>query len=125
MRHSLATEGSATEQEGGRKGFKTFNARARSGYGIVFKFKNGSQRLFEYSDLVDAEYNPDLGGIMLEGIGKRVTVIGTNLITLFEDIADHRLGEVTEQHEPVHMEAAVAKTGEAYIRQLIWERLTG
>ena len=125
MRHSLATDGPATEQDGGRKGYKTFNARTRNGYGIVFKFKNGSQRLFEYSDLVDAEYSPDLGGIMLEGIGKRITLLGTNLIGLFEDIADHRLGEVTEQHEPVLMEAALAKEGEPYIRQMIWERLTG
>ena len=125
MRPSLAIEGSANEQDGARKGYRTFNAKTRSGYGIVFKFKNGSQRLFEYSDLVDAEYNPDLGGIMLEGIGKRITLIGTNLVSLFEEIADHRLGEVTEQHEPVHMEAAVAKTGEPYIRQLIWERLGG
>lgn len=125
MRRSLATDSSAIEQEGGRKGYRSFNDRTRHGYGIVFKFKTGARRLFEYSDLVDAEYNPDLGGIILEGIGKRITLIGTNLVDLFDLIADHQLGEVTEQHEPAHMEAALAKAREPYIRQLIWERLAG
>ena len=120
MRRSLATD-----QEAGRKAYRTFSERTRLGYSIMFKFKNGSRRLFEYSDLVDAEYNPDLGGIILEGIGKRITLIGTNLVNLFDLIADHQLGEVIEQHEPAHMEAATAKAGEPYIRQLIWERLTG
>jgi hypothetical protein len=119
MRRSLATD-----LEAGRKAYRTFSEKSRLGYGIVFKFKNGSRRLFEYSDLIDAEYNPDLGGIILEGIGKRVTLIGTNLIGLFDLIADHQLGEVIEQHEPPHMENITAKSGEPYIRQLIWERLS-
>ena len=120
MRRSLATD-----QEGGRKAYRTFSERSRLGYGIVFKLKNGTRKLFEYSDLIEAEYNPDLGGIILEGIGKRITLIGTNLVGLFDLIADHQLGEVIEQHEPVHLEAATAKAGEPYIRQLIWERLSG
>jgi hypothetical protein len=120
MRRSLATD-----QESGHKAYRSFSERSRLGYSIVFNFKNGSRRLFEYSDLVDAEYNPDLGGIILEGIGKRVTLVGTNLAGLFDLIADHQLGEVTERHEPPHLEAALAKTGQPYIRELIWERLTG
>jgi hypothetical protein len=122
MRRSLGTD-----QDGARKGYRTFNERSsnRLGYGIVFKFKNGTRRLFEYSDLVDAEYNPDLGGIILEGIGKRITMLGTNLVGLFDEIADHQLGEVIEQHEPPHMEAELAKQSEPYIRELIWERLSG
>ena len=73
--------------------------------------------------LVDAEFNPDLGGIILEGIGKRVTILGVNLQGLYELIIDHEIGEVIERHEPEHLMADVAKRGEAYVRELMWERL--
>ena len=117
MRRSLGTNG-----DGAAKAFRTFTER-KLGFAIDFRFENGQRRAMSYADLVDAEYNPDLGGIILEGIGKRVTILGINLEGLYELILDHDVGEVVERHEPEHMAEAVAKAGDAYIRQLMWERV--
>lgn len=102
--------------------FQVFTQR-KIGFAIDFRFENGHRRAFSYADLVDAEFNPELGGIILEGIGKRVTILGINLDGLYELLLDHEVGAVVERHEPEHMMAAVAKRGEAYVRQLLWERL--
>lgn len=118
MRRSLGTS-----PEGGQsRAFRTFSERPL-GFAINFKFENGHRRALSYADLVDAEYNPDLGGIILEGIGKRVTIYGINLESVYERILDHEIGEITERHEPEHLMASVAKTGEPYVRELMWERI--
>jgi len=116
MRRSLGTS-----SNGEVKAFRNFTER-KLGFAIDFRFENGRRRALSYADLVDAEYDPDLGGIILEGIGKRVTILGINLEGLYEQILDHEIGEVIERHEPEHMAASIAKAGEAYVRELIWER---
>ncbi|MEO1564314.1 MAG: hypothetical protein AAFR98_12825 [Pseudomonadota bacterium] len=116
MRRSLGTS-----LDGGElTAFRTFCDRPL-GFAINFKFENGHRRALAYADLVGAEYNPDLGGIILEGIAKRVTVLGLNLEGLYEQILDHDVGEVTEKHAPEHLMAEIAKTGTPYIRQILWE----
>lgn len=103
--------------------FQVFTQR-KIGFAIDFRFEKGHRKGFSYADLVDAEYNPDLGAIILEGIGKRVTIYGINLEGLYELLLDHEVGAVVERHEPEHMMAAVAKRGEAYVSRLQWDRLT-
>ena len=51
-----------------------------------------------------------------------MTILGINLEGLYEQILDHEIGEVVERHEPEHMAASIAKAGEAYVRELMWER---
>ena len=119
MRRSL---GSEQGPDAGQAAFRVFKER-RIGFAINFKFENGHRRALSYADMVDAEFNPDLGGIILEGIGKRVTILGFNLEGLFEMILDHEIGEVTERHAPEHQMDVVADRGEAYVRQLMWERV--
>lgn len=120
MRRSLGSEDKPTAV--GPAAFRVFNNR-KIGFAIDFKFESGHRKALSYADLVDAEYNPDLGGIILEGIGKRVTILGINLQGLYELLLDHEIGEVVERHEPEHMMATVANRGEAYVRELMWERL--
>ncbi len=119
MRRSL---GSEQGPETGSAAFRVFKER-KIGFAINFKFENGHRKAMSYADVVDAEFNPDLGGIILEGIGKRVTILGINLEGLYEMILDHEVGEVTERHEPEHLMDALAGRGEAYVRKLMWERL--
>lgn len=120
MRRSLGSDNSPNFVD---CAFQVFVQRP-IGFAIDFRFENGHRRAFSYADLVDAEYNPDLGGIILEGIGKRITILGINLTGLYELLLDHEVGAVIERHEPERMMAEVARRGEAYVRELIWERLT-
>lgn len=119
MRRSLGSENGPAVVP---SAFRVFTQRSH-GFAIDFKFESGRRRALAYADLVDTEYNPDLGGIILEGIGKRVTILGLNLIGLYEQIIDHEVGEVIERHEPEHLMAAVAKRGEPYVRELMWDRV--
>lgn len=119
MRRSLGSDESPNR---GNAAFRVFTQR-KLGFAINFRFENGHCKALSYADLVDAEYNPDLGGIILEGIGKRVTILGINLEGLYEQIIDHEIGEVIERHEPEHMMATVAKRGEPFVRELMWERV--
>lgn len=119
MRRSLGTENGPNA---GSAACRVFTQR-KIGFAIDFRFENGQRRMMPYSELLDAEYNPDLGGIILEGIGKRVTILGANLVGLYEQIIDHEIGEITERHEPEHMMATIASRGEPYIRELMWERM--
>lgn len=120
MRRSLGSDDKPTPVR--PVAFRVFTQR-KIGFAISFKFENGHRKAMSYADLVEAEYNPDLGGIILEGIGKRVTILGINLEGLYEQIIDHEIGEVVERHEPEHMMAEVAKRGDVYVRQLMWERV--
>lgn len=119
MRRSL---GSDQGPDYANAAFRVFTQR-KIGFVIDFTFENGHRKAFPYSELLDAEYNPDLGGIILEGIGKRVTILGVNLQGLYELIIDHEIGQVVEKHEPEHMMETVAGRGEAYVRELMWERI--
>ncbi|MBA4131674.1 MAG: hypothetical protein C0519_09640 [Hyphomicrobium sp.] len=119
MRRSLASEQSP---EFVNAAFRVFTQR-KIGFAIDFAFENGRRRAFSYSELLDAEYNPELGGIIIEGVGKRVTILGINLEGLYELLIDHEVGQITERHEPEHMQEAVVNRGEAYIKQVMWERV--
>lgn len=119
MRRSLGSDESPNL---GNCAFRVFKER-KIGFAIDFRFDNGHRKAMSYGDLVDVEFNPDLGGIIIEGIGKRVTILGINLQGLYELILDHEVGQVIERHEPEHLMADVARRGEAYVRELMWERL--
>ena len=119
MRRSLSSDESPNFI---KAAFQVFKNR-RIGFAIDFQFDNGYRKGFSYADLVDIELNTELGGIILEGIGKRVTILGFNLDGLYELLLDHEIGLVLERHEPEHMMAGVAGRGEAYVRQLMWERI--
>lgn len=117
MRRSLGTDESPNFV---KAAFRVFNNR-KIGFAIDFQFENGHRKAFSYADLVEVELNPELGGIIIEGIGKRVTIFGFNLDGLYELLLDHEVGLILERHEPEHMMAIVAGRGEAYVRQLMWE----
>lgn len=120
MRRSLGTNDDSPNFV--KAAFQVFNNR-KIGFAIDFQFDNGHRKAFSYADLVEVELNPELGGIIIEGIGKRVTILGFNLDGLYELLLDHEVGLILERHEPEHMMASVAGRGEAYVRQLMWERI--
>lgn len=120
MRRSLGTNDESPNFVKGA--FQVFSNR-KLGFAIDFQFDNGHRRALSYADMVEVELNPELGGIIIEGIGKRVTILGVNLDGLYELLLDHEIGRIHERHEPEHMMASVAGRGEAYIRQLMWERI--
>lgn len=119
MRRSLGSENTVNPTGGA---FRVFSQR-KIGYAIDFQFESGMRRMLPYSELIEAEYNPELGALLLEGVGKRVTIYGINLVGLYELIIDHEVGQVIERHEPEHMMATVATRGEPYVRELEWEKL--
>lgn len=91
-----------------------------SGFGsrIGFRFADGRRKSLPYTQLVETEYNPDVG-IILEFIGHRVTLTGRNLVRLYAEFEDEVVGEVTERH--AH-EMMVPDT-DLFVAGIMWERI--
>lgn len=93
----------------------------RSGFACKFTRKSGHIVALHYSDLVKIEYNPDLKGIILDYVGDRVTIIGINIMELFDALCEHKVAEVKEMHEPDHMMAHIVNGDGCYVTQLMCE----
>ena len=93
----------------------------RLGYTCKFMRKNGHITALHYSDLVKIEYNPDLKGVILDYVGDRVTILGINLIELFDAFCEHKVAQVTEAHAPEHMIAHITSKDECYVTQVMVE----
>ena len=113
MRRSLA----ASEEA---RAFRVFQAgQARFANRVGFRFKDGRMKSLPYSHLIETEYNPDMGGIILDYAGHRVTLIGRNLIELYTHFEEEDVGEVTE----VHVNEFEVTDNDPFIESIGWEKI--
>ncbi len=114
--HNLKTE---LDEESGfprKEAFYRFAERTRA-FSIIWRLKNGEQRISSWSNFVNAHDHPDLGGIILDFVDGRVTVTGRNLSELVFLIAENDVGLVWEQHTN---DMAIDES-EPYISKVTWE----
>lgn len=104
---------------------KAYTLHLDKGAAFTCKFtrKSGHIMALHYSDLVKVEYNPDLRGIILDYVGDRVTILGINLMELFDALCDHRVANMVEAHAPQHLMDSItnSKENNGYITQIMVE----
>ncbi len=99
--------------------FRTFaSGFATPASRVSFRFRDGRMKSLPYLQLVETEYNPDVG-IILEFVGNRVTIAGRNLLDLYDQFEDEMIGEVQEQHVN---EMAIPEDA-PYIAHIVYERI--
>ena len=92
---------------------------------IGFRFSNGAMRSLPYMQLIETEYNTDVG-IIMSFIGHRVTLSGRNLATLYLRIEEELICEIIERHQPYDFQPTDFEERNAwekatYIEQIGWE----
>lgn len=89
---------------------------------VCFVLSDKKQQAFNYSYLVSHEYSPDDGTIILHFTAHTVTLTGTNLQGLFDELlqqlpkfiicADERYNHLEENDKPVINKINIVKNGE-------------
>lgn len=91
---------------------------------VTFEFRNGRRKSLPYMQLVETDFDPDVG-IILTYVGHRVTLTGRNIKELAIRFEEEQVGEVYEQHmrdlEPADPGERNAWERTTVIEQIMWE----
>lgn len=114
--HNLAAK--LDEETGAyiKEAYYRYSDRSR-GFDLIWRSRDERKRLESWSNYVRTDVNPDLGGLIVEYVDARVTVLGRNLHELVYLIAQRDVGMIWEQH--------VSEVGlddkRPYIEKITWE----
>lgn len=89
----------------------------RFGSRLTFQFSDGRRKSLAYTQLIETEYNPDIG-VILTFIGHRVTLAGRNLVELALRLEEEMCGEISERHD---FHGLRLDEGEPYVAKISWE----
>ena len=90
---------------------------SRFGARLTFQFSDGRRKSLPYAQLVETEYNPDIG-VILTFIAARVTLSGRNLLDLALRLEEETCGEIHERHD---YHGLRVEPGEPYVEAVGWE----
>lgn len=85
---------------------------------LGFRMAGGTMKSLQYMHLMETEFNVDLGGIILEFAGHRVTILGRNLEQLYFELESEEVGEIWE----LHTDSAPFDDC-CWVREILWEKL--